>query len=155
MSINGEPTPHESWHKLKLTSRVVNAVSLPAPEYLHWYESMIMFNQTDHSDSIPKPRTFPLIVDPLVGTTRFTNALMDGGNGLNLMYFDTFEGLGLTRDQLQSSPHLFYGVVSGKQSIPLRRVTLPFTFGDMSNYHNKTLVFEVVDFSRPYHIILG
>jgi hypothetical protein len=46
-------------------------------------------------------------------------------------------------------------VVSGKQSIPLRQVTLPFTFGDMSNYRNKTLVFKVVDFSRPYHIILG
>jgi hypothetical protein len=28
-------------------------------------------------------------------------------------------------------------------------------FRDMSNYHTKTLTFEVVDFSRPYHIILG
>jgi hypothetical protein len=54
-------------------------------------------------DSIPKPRRFPLIVDPLVGTTRLTKALMDGGNILNLMYLNTFEGLGLTRDQLQDS----------------------------------------------------
>jgi hypothetical protein len=29
------------------------------------------------------------------------------------MYLDTFEGLVLTQDQLQSSPHHFYGVVSG------------------------------------------
>jgi hypothetical protein len=42
----------------------------------------------------------PLIVDPLVGTTQLTNALMNGGSGLNLMYIDTFEGLGLTWDQL-------------------------------------------------------
>jgi hypothetical protein len=71
------------------------------------------------------------------------------------MYLDTFEGLGLTRDQLQSSPHPFYGVVPHKQSIPLGWVTLPVTFGDMSNYHTKTLALEVVDFSGPYHVILG
>jgi hypothetical protein len=36
----------------------------------------------------------------LVGTTRLTKALMDGGSDLNLMYLDTFEGLALARDQL-------------------------------------------------------
>jgi hypothetical protein len=50
----------------------------------------------DHPDSIPKPRRFPLIFDPLVGTTWLTKALMDGGSGLNLMYLDTLVGLGLT-----------------------------------------------------------
>jgi hypothetical protein len=30
--------------------------------------------------------------------TRLTKALMDEGSGLNLMYLDTFKGLGLTRD---------------------------------------------------------
>jgi hypothetical protein len=80
---------------------------------------------------------------------------VDGGSGLNLMYLDTFEGLGLSRDRLQSSPHSFYGVVLGKQSIPLERVTLPITFGDVSNYRAETLEFEVVDFSMPYHVILG
>jgi hypothetical protein len=80
---------------------------------------------------------------------------MDGCSGLNLMYLDTFEGLGLTRDQLQSSPHPFYGVVSGKQYIPFRQVTLSVTFRYVSNYRTETLAFEVVDFSGPYHIILG
>jgi hypothetical protein len=109
----------------------------------------------DHLDSIPKLGTFPLIVDPLVRMTRLTKALMDGGSGLNLMYLHTFEGLSLTRDQLQSGPHPFYGVVLGKQSVPLGRVILSVTFGDVSNYCIETLAFEVVDFSRPYHIILG
>jgi hypothetical protein len=91
----------------------------------------------------------------LVGTTRLTKALMDGGSVLNLMYLNTFEGLGLPRDQLQSSPHLFYRVVLGKQSIPLRWLTMLVTFRDSSNYRTETLAFEVVDFSGPYHIILG
>jgi hypothetical protein len=80
---------------------------------------------------------------------------MDGGSGLNLMYLDTFEGLGLTRYQLQSSPHPFYGVVPGKQSVPLGQITLPVTIGDVSSYLTEMLVFEVVDFSEPYYIILG
>jgi hypothetical protein len=98
---------------------------------------------------------YPLIVDPLVRTTRLTKALMDGDSGLNLMYLDIFEGLGLTRDQLQSSPHPFYGVVPGKQSVLLEQVTLPITFRDTRNYCTEMLTFEVVNFSRPYHIILG
>jgi hypothetical protein len=109
----------------------------------------------DQPDSIPKSGRFPLIVDPLVGMTRLTKALMDGSNGLNLMYVDTFERLWFTRVQLQSSPHPFYGVLQGKKSIPLGRVTLPVTFRDVNNYRIETLAFEVVNFSGPYRIILG
>jgi hypothetical protein len=95
----------------------------------------------DHRDCIHKPGRFPLKVDLLVGMTWLTKAPMDGGGGsvLNLMYFDTFLGLGLTRDLLQGSPHPFYGVVPGKQSGSLGRFTLPVTFGDTSNYHTETL----------------
>jgi hypothetical protein len=46
-------------------------------------------------------------------------------------------------------------VVSGKQSVPLEQVTLPVTFENANNYRTETLVFEVIDFSKPYHVILG
>jgi hypothetical protein len=114
MSIYGGPIPHESRHKLKLTSWVVNAISPAALEFFRWSKSSITFDQMDHSGIMSKPGRFPLIVNPLVGTTRLTKALIDGGSGLNLMYLDSFEGLWLTRDQLQSSPHPFYRVVSEK-----------------------------------------
>jgi hypothetical protein len=80
---------------------------------------------------------------------------MDGGSGLNLMNLNTFKGLGLTPDQLQSSPHPFYEVVPGKHSVPLGRVTLLVTFGDAGKYRMEMLAFKVVNFSSPYHIILG
>jgi hypothetical protein len=155
MSIYGGSAPHESQCKLKLIGQGINTIRAAILEYLCWSESLITFDWIDHPDSIPKPGRFPLIVDPLVGTTRLTKVLMYGGSGLNLMYPDTFEGLGLTHDQLQSSPHPFYIVVPGKQFIPLGWVTLPITFGDMSNYRTETWAFEVVNFSGPYHIILG
>jgi hypothetical protein len=90
------PLLNESRCKLKLTSWAVNAVSLATSEYLHWSKFLITFDRADHPDRIPKPERFPLIVDPLVGMTRLTKVLMDGGSGLNLMYLDTFEGLRLT-----------------------------------------------------------
>jgi hypothetical protein len=99
--------PHESRHKLKFTGRAINSVSTVVLEYLRWSESPITFDRMDHPGSIPKPGKFPLIIDPLVGTSQFTKPRMDGGSGLNLKYLDTFEGLGLTQDQLQSSPHPF------------------------------------------------
>jgi hypothetical protein len=136
-------------------SRTVNVVSPATLEYLHWYESPITFDQTDHLDGISKPGRFPLIINSLVKMNQLIKALMDGGSGLNLMYLHTFEGLGLTQDQLQSSPDTFYEEVLGKQSIPLGRVTMLVTFGDASNYRTETLAFKVVDFSVPYHIILG
>jgi hypothetical protein len=86
---------------------------------------------------------------------QLTKSLINGGSSLNLMYLNTFEGLGLTRDQLQRSPQPFYGVVLGKQSISLGRVTLSVTFRDASNYRTETLAFDVVNISGPYHIILG
>jgi hypothetical protein len=70
MSIyGGPPPPHVSRCKLKLTSRAVNAISPATLEYLRWSESPITFDRTDHSNSIPKPGRFCLIVDPLVRTT--------------------------------------------------------------------------------------
>jgi hypothetical protein len=65
----------------------------------------------DHLEIIPKSGRIPLKVDLLVGMTRLTKSLMDGGSGLNLLYLNTFEGIGLTWYQLQSSSHPFYGVV--------------------------------------------
>jgi hypothetical protein len=109
----------------------------------------------NHLDYVPKPGMFPLIVDPLVITTQLTKPLMDGGGCLNLMYLDTFEGLGLGGDLLKTSLHRFYRGVSSKQSAPLRQISLPVTFRDASNYRTEMLTFEVVNFSGPYHAILG
>jgi hypothetical protein len=38
---------------------------------------------------------------------------------------------------------------------PLERVSPPVAFRDVIYYCTDMLVFEVVDFSSPYHIILG
>jgi hypothetical protein len=77
---------------LKLTGWVINSMSGSVPEYLCWSKSPINFDWMDDQDSILKPGRFPLIVDPFIGMTQLTKALMDGGSGLNLRYLNTFEG---------------------------------------------------------------
>ena len=39
--------------------------------------------------------------------------------------------------------------------MPLGRIDLPITFGDLTNYRMETLTFEVVEFHETYHAILG
>ena len=80
---------------------------------------------------------------------------MDGGSGLNIMYDDTLDAMGVDPSCVQPTETPFHGVVSRKQAILLRQINLPVTFRDPTNYRMKTLTFEVVGFHRTYHAILG
>jgi hypothetical protein len=41
------------------------------------------------------------------------------------------------------------------EALPIGRIDLPVTFGDVRNFRTETLTFEVVGFSGAYHAILG
>jgi hypothetical protein len=60
----------------------------------------ITFDRSDHPDHVPQPGRFPLVVDPIIGTKRVTKVLMDGGSGLNILYIDTLDALGIPRSRL-------------------------------------------------------
>ena len=51
----------------------------------------------DHPASIPRPRSYPLVVDPVVSNMRLSKVLMDGGSSLNILYIDTLEAMGIPR----------------------------------------------------------
>jgi hypothetical protein len=55
----------------------------------------ITFDQEDHPDRVPHPGRYPLVVIPIVGTTRLTKVLMDGGSGLNILYTSTLDNMGI------------------------------------------------------------
>src|SRR6185295_18778143 len=105
--------------------------------------------------SVPQPGRCPLVVDSIVGNKRLTKVLMDGGSGLNILYVDTLDAMGIDRSRLRPSGAPFHGVVLGKQAIPLGQIDLPMTFGDPSNFRKVTLTFEVLGFKGAYHAILG
>ena len=59
------------------------------------------------------------MVCPIVGTTRLTKVPMDGDNGLNILYASTLNKMGNPQSSLRPSKAPFYGIVPGKEAVPL------------------------------------
>ena len=94
------------------------------------------------------------MVSQIVGTTRLTKVLMDGGRGLNILYASTLNKMGISRSNLCPSRPPFYGIVPAKEAMSLRCIRLNVTFGQPNNFHKKPLTFEVADFLDVYHALL-
>jgi hypothetical protein len=47
----------------------VCSVKVAAPVYLDWSDKPITFDQGDHPDRVPSPGMYPLVVDPVIGTS--------------------------------------------------------------------------------------
>ena len=54
-------------------------------------ESPITFDQRDHPSHVTRPGRYLLIIDPIVCKKCLTKMLMDGGNGLNILYVNTLD----------------------------------------------------------------
>src|SRR3954470_4199509 len=80
---------------------------------------------------------------------------MDGGGSLNIMYLETLEKMNLTRANLKHSTVEFHGVVSGRKGNSMGCIKLPVSFGNVNNYCEEMINFEVVDFKISYHVIFG
>ena len=98
----------------KHEGREVFSVTKATPSCLHWSEDTISFGREDHPDYIPNLGQYPLIVDPIIGNTRFSKVLMDGGSSLNIMYAHTLELVGIGLNKLRPNKSPFHGVVPGK-----------------------------------------
>ena len=76
--------------------RVVNSIELAVPRYLRWSEQPILWSREYHPPRVDNPGHLALVVAPQVGGYKFTKVLMDGGNSINILYYDTFRRMGLT-----------------------------------------------------------
>ena len=133
--IFGGPSACLSTHQRKRERREVFSVKVAAPRYLNWSREAITFDRDDHPDHVPNPGQYPLVVDPIIGNTRLSKVLMDGGSGLNILYANTLELLELDQSQLRGDATPFHGIVPGKCTRPLGRIDLPVCFGTPSNYY--------------------
>ena len=67
-----------------------------APTFLRWSESAITFDRTDHLENAPQLGKYPLMVDPIICMKRLSKVLMDGGSGLNIMYVEMLDPMGIS-----------------------------------------------------------
>lgn len=65
------------------------------PRFLRWSEVPITFDCKDHLTHLPRSGRYPLVVKPIVQETRLIWVLMDGGKGLNILYIETLDRIGI------------------------------------------------------------
>ncbi|KAK1652091.1 hypothetical protein QYE76_069896 [Lolium multiflorum] len=133
----------------------VHAVSVDVPRWLNWSEQSITWSREDHAPRIEYPGRVALVVRPKVADYWLPKTLMDRGSSINIMYYETFQRLGLPDSRLEDTKVTFHGIVPGRKAFPIGKVTLPVTFGTPVNYRTERITFEVVNFRSPYHCVLG
>jgi hypothetical protein len=89
---------------------------------LGWSGDAITFSREDHPNRIPNPGQYLLVVDPVIGNTRFSKVLMDSGSNLNILYAHTLRLMEIGLDQLRPNMTPFHGVAPGKRVQPLGQI---------------------------------
>ncbi|XP_066374921.1 uncharacterized protein [Miscanthus floridulus] len=63
--------------------------------------------------------------------------------------------MGIPWSSMRSSKAPFYRIVPGKETVPLGRIRLSVTFGQLDNFRKEPLTFQVVNFPGICHALLG
>jgi hypothetical protein len=79
----------------------------------------------------------------------------DGGSGLNILYVNNLNKMGIPQSSLRPSKAPFYGIMPGKEAVLLGCIRLNVTFGQPDNFRKEPLTFEVIDFHGVYHTLLS
>ena len=114
LMIFGGPEAYGSKHRQKLTRQEVYKAEPTTPAFLKWLGSPITFDRSDHLDSVAHPGRYPLVVDPIISMKRLSKVLMDRGSGLNIMYAETLDAMGIDRARIRPTRAPFHSIVPGK-----------------------------------------
>jgi hypothetical protein len=68
-----------------------------SPSACSGWRCQSFFYRRDYPNHVPSPGHFPLVASPIVGRVRLTRVLMDGGSGINILYADTMDCMGISR----------------------------------------------------------
>ena len=141
----------------KLTREINLAESVMAniPEYVEWSSQNITFSRADHPMTIPKPGHAALVVEAQIGGFKMSKVFMDGGSGLNLIFLDTIQSMGITMRMLEESDTRFHGILPTSPAYSLGKAYLNVVFGKPDNFRKEKIEFEVVNWESQYHAILG
>ena len=97
----------------------------------------------------------PLNIKPYIGNYKVSRTLIDSGSGLNLLFANTYDSLGLPKKHLLPVKEPFYGIMLGMSVYPLGRIDQQVILKEGENTRSEFLTFEVVDFDLAYNCILG
>jgi hypothetical protein len=113
---------------------------------LCWSVQLITFSRADHWVHIPDPGSYRLVIEPIVEGALLPQTLIDRGSGLNVIFVDTLKKMDFDFKRLTECDDPFFGIVPGKVSYPMGRVSLLVTFSTEENFRTEYLSFEVANF---------
>jgi hypothetical protein len=100
-------------------SREVQLINTKPSQPLRWSEQPITFSRADHWVHIPDHGLYPLVVEPIIEGALLPQTLIDGGNGLNVIYVDTLKKMDFDFKRLTECDEPFFGIVPGKAAYPM------------------------------------
>jgi hypothetical protein len=77
-----------------------------------WSEFSVIFDHHGQPDVIVHSGTYHLVVESIVASVPHQGVDV-WGSGLNIMYIETFDGLGIVRSALCPSSVSFHGIIVG------------------------------------------
>lgn len=83
----------------------------------------IHFDIQDHPVNLYDGPLLPLIIKPYIGNYKVGQTLVDGGSGLNLLFANVYDSLGLPKKHLLLIKEPFYGIRLGMSAFPSRKLT--------------------------------
>jgi hypothetical protein len=115
-------------------------------------EMSIGFDTFDCPKSMVGAGQLPLLVSPTIANIKLYHVLIDGGVLLNLISLAAFKKLQISMEKLQPSrPFSGVGPVS---VMPHGCISLPVIFGTAENCRMESILFDVVEVSLPFNVIL-
>jgi hypothetical protein len=110
---------------------LVETIMVNVLEYINWFEKCIIFSRADHPMVVPRPGHAALVLEAQIGEFNMSKVFMDGGSGLNLLFANTMNAMGITTDMLQESDTGFHSIIRTFPAYPLGKISLvnPITLG--------------------------
>jgi hypothetical protein len=95
-----------------------------------------------------------MVITAHVDKWNVTRVLVDNGSQEEILFLSTFEQMGLKKKQLKDASKPLYSF-RGKKIEPVGSISLPVSFGTLSNSRIEYITFNMVDMSYPYNAIFG
>jgi hypothetical protein len=132
----------------------VNHVAVEGPIVCtKWSHIQIAFTEADikltsvlHTDA--------MVITAHVDKWNVTRVLVDIGSQAKILFLSTFKQKCFNKKQLKEASKPLYGI-GGKNIEPVGSISLPMSFGTLSNARIEYITFDVVDMSYPYNAIFG
>ena len=118
-----------------------------------WNDTAITFNASDEPQFRTVRAPAALVLSPIVDGFRLTKVLMDGGNGLNLIYEGTLNKMEIDKSRIEQSNTTFRGIIPSREARCVGKITLDVVFGTPENYRSEDITFQLALFSSGYHAL--